>query len=210
MGKQLVFIDESGDPGFKAESSEFFIVAAVLFDSPETAESLMHEIINYRRELGWRDNHEFKFTKNPKNVIVNLLRRATNYNFQVYAIYVQKKELFKINPAMRQILEDQLYNWLMKELLLQIPLGIAKITIDGRSNKQYRKATATYLRKELSGKGSKKLDFRFEDSVRTDLIQFADIVAGSVNRSLQPNKTDSKDYINLLQDRIVIKKKIEF
>lgn len=135
MGKQLVFVDESGDPGFKAESSEFFIVAAVLFSSPEVAESLMREIINYRRELGWKDNHEFKFAKNPKNVILGLLRRATNYNFQVYAIYVQKKELFKINPAMRQILEDQLYNWLMKELLLQIPLGVAKITIDGRSNK---------------------------------------------------------------------------
>ena len=79
MSKQLVFIDDSGDPGFKSESSDNFVMAAALFIDPEVAESLMHEIDDYRKSLGWKYNHEFKFTKNPKDVVSEMLRRARNY-----------------------------------------------------------------------------------------------------------------------------------
>ena len=32
MAKQLVFIDESGDPGFKTNSSQNFAFALIIFD----------------------------------------------------------------------------------------------------------------------------------------------------------------------------------
>ena len=95
-------------------------------------------------------------------------------------------------------------------ILRNIPLETAKITIDGRATKQYQKATATYLRREINNDNSKKLEFKFDDSVTTDLLQLADLIAGSINRSLQPDKTDSKTYISILKDKIIKIQKITF
>lgn len=209
MEKQLVFIDDSGDPGFKSASSDNFVMAAALFIDPHTAEEVMREIDAYRESLGWKYNHEFKFTKNPKNVVAEMLRRANKYDFSVYAVYIEKKDFREITPKMVPFFDrEKLYNWVIKELLKEIPLETAKITIDGRSSKQHMKSTKTYLNHEINGAGTKRLDIKFEDSVKTDLLQLADLIVGSINRSLQPDKTDSKTYISIIEGKVVKIQKI--
>lgn len=210
MSKQLIFIDDSGDPGFKSVSSDNFVMAAALFIDPKNAESVMREIGLYRKELGWRYNHEFKFTKNPKNIVIELLKRVNQYDFRVYAVYIDKVDFRKITPGMVPFFDkERLYNWMIKELLQEMPIKTAKITIDGRSSKQNMRNTKTYLRREISGDGV-KVDIKFEDSTRADLLQLADIIAGSVNRSLQTNKTDTKKYISMLGSKIAKIRKIDF
>ena len=210
MSKQLVFIDDSGDPGFKSVSSDNFVMAAALFIDSKNAESVMREIGSYRKELGWRYNHEFKFTKNPKNIVIELLKRVNQYDYRVYAVYIDKVDFRKITPGMVPFFDkERLYNWMIKELLQEMPIKTAKITIDGRSSKQNMRNTKTYLRREISGDGV-KVDIKFEDSARADLLQLADIVAGSVNRSLQTNKTDTKKYISMLGSKIAKIRKIDF
>jgi len=58
MGKQLVFIDDSGDPGLKSVSSNNFVMAAVFFTDKKIAEALSGIISDYRRSLGWRDDYD--------------------------------------------------------------------------------------------------------------------------------------------------------
>ena len=211
MKKQLIFIDDSGDPGVKTASSDIFVMAAVLFTDPEVAEALMHEIGEYRESLGWKNNHEFKFTKNPKNIVLEMLGRANKYDFKVYAVYIEKNNFREITPALVPFFDrEKLYNWMIKELLKEIAPADAKITIDGRSSRQYKKDTTTYLRREIKSGNSSKIEFKFEDSVRTDLLQLADLVAGSVNRSLQLNKTDVRKYISVFRNKIVKIRKITF
>jgi hypothetical protein len=67
--KTLVFIDDSGDPGFKLGkgSSDFFIISAVIFDDTLEAEKTALAIKTLRRELGFSDKVEFKFNKSNKN-----------------------------------------------------------------------------------------------------------------------------------------------
>ena len=210
MVKELVFIDDSGDPGFKSTSSDNFVMAAALFFEIDEAESVMREINNYRELLGWNYKHEFKFTKNPKNVVSEMLRRASKYNFKVYAVYIDKSDFREISPTLAPFLDkERLYNWVVKELIRGIPLKNAKITIDGRASKQQRKDTITYLRREINSGGYfGKLAFKFDDSATTDLLQLADLIAGSINRSLQPDKTDSKKYISIFKNKIIKIRKI--
>lgn len=210
MSKRLVFVDDSGDPGLKNASSNYFVIASAIFIEPKDAMLVMHEIDEYRIELGWRYNHEFKFTKNPKNVIIELLRRVGKYNFQVYAVYIEKKSFRNIPPIMSQFLDkEKLYNWTIKELLKDLPLESAKVTIDGRSSKQNMKNTKTYLRREI-GNNDEKIEIKFDDSAKTSLLQLADIIAGSINRSLQIDKTDSGNYINIFKKKIIKIRKIDF
>lgn len=205
--KQLVFIDDSGDPGFKkGASSSNFILAAALFMDPDTAKLANDTIIEYRRSLGWRDDYEFKFAKIRKDIIIELLRTVARYDFQIYAVYINKADypnLFKFCLD-----KEKFYNWATKELLAMMPLEDAKIKIDGKYGKQYKLHVKAYIRKELNTEFCKITDFSVQDSKKDNLIQLADLIAGSINRSFQVDKTDFKNYVRVLKQKIVMLKKL--
>ena len=203
--KQLIFIDDSGDPGFKRASSSNFIMAAALFVDPDVATKLSNRISEYRKSLSWRKDYEFKFSKIRKDIIIELLNIVSVYDFEIYAVYIDKKNFKKIKPI---ISNEKLYNWTIKELLSIIPVNNAKIEIDGRSSKQNMQKTITYIRHGANNLGNKKVSIKFCDSVGDNLIQLADLIAGSINRSLDKNKTDSTKYIDILKAKIVEIKQI--
>ena len=202
MSKQLVFIDDSGDPGFKeGASSSTFVLVAALFIDPEIATIVNREISDYRRSLGWKDEHEFKFRKAPKKVKLHFLEIVSRYDFDIYAVYINKADypnVFKFSD------DEKLYNWTTKELLSIMPLKEAKVKADGKYGKKYKQRVQTYIRQELNTKDFKKIDdFDIKDSNKDNLIQLADIVVGSINRSFQTNKTDSEEYIRIIRKKIV-------
>lgn len=200
MSKQLVFVDDSGDPGFKSASSSNFVMAAALFVDSRIARELSGRIAEYRKSLGWRDDYEFKFAKIRKDIIAELLKIVVEYDFEIYAVYIEKASFRQVAPT---IDKEKLYNWTLKELLAMIPMTDAKVEIDGRSSKQNMQRAATYLRREINRDGTKKIQIKFEDSVNDNLIQLADLVAGSINRSMHRKKTDSQAYISILKKKIV-------
>ena len=61
----LIFVDDSGDPGFRIEkgSSTHFVIAMVVFDDPLEAEKTSLAIKELRRKLKVSDLFEFKFNK---------------------------------------------------------------------------------------------------------------------------------------------------
>ncbi len=66
----LVFIDDSGDPGFKLDrgSSAFFVIVLVIFDDDLETEKAAVRIKELRRQLGFPDHVEFKFHKSNRSV----------------------------------------------------------------------------------------------------------------------------------------------
>lgn len=205
---QLIFIDNSGDPGFKkGVSSSNFILAAALFMDPDTAKLVNDTIIEYRRSLGWRDDYEFKFAKIRKDIIAELLRKVAHYDFRIYAVYVNKADYSNL---FRFCLDkEKFYNWATKELLAIMPLEEARVKIDGKYGKQYKLHVKTYIRKELNTESRRVAEFGVQDSRRDNLIQLADIIAGSINRSFQTDKTDSDEYIRIIKKKIAELKKLD-
>ncbi|HKZ35403.1 MAG TPA: DUF3800 domain-containing protein, partial [Patescibacteria group bacterium] len=66
----LVFVDDSGDPGFNLEkgASKFFVIACIIFDDELQAEKTAVAIKELRRELKFPDEVEFKFNKSKQRV----------------------------------------------------------------------------------------------------------------------------------------------
>lgn len=205
--EQLVFIDDSGDPGFKkGVSSSHFLLAAALFMDSDTARAVNDAIIEYRRSLGWRDGHEFKFRTTAKDIKLQFLKNACKFPFEIYAVYLHKANhpnVFKFSSG------EKLYNWATKELLAIMPLEEAKVKIDGKYGKQYKLYVKTYIRKELNTESRKIANFGVQDSRRDNLIQLADIIAGSLNRSFQSDKTDSEEYIRIIKKKIITLKELD-
>ncbi|MDR1183467.1 MAG: DUF3800 domain-containing protein [Coriobacteriales bacterium] len=196
--KDFVAVDDSGDAGLKDGSSAYFSVAAIVFNDVLEAESASLQIKKFRRSLGWPDEREFKFNKMNRDLRIRFIETVITLDFKVYALFLDKSriDLTKIPSDW-----DTLYNQAILELLLRIPLHNAIIRIDGRSGKKYMRRMEGYYRRELNKDKHRVDSVRFVDSKHSILIQLADVAAGSVNRSLQKEKPDSRDYIGLLKEK---------
>lgn len=200
--KQLVFIDDSGDPGFKINkgSSTHFVIACVIFDDPLDAEEVALVMKRYRRELGWADEREFKFNKTRKDIVSTLLTKAASKNFRVRAICIDKSRIRSHELRNKQ---DSFYNYAIKEVLSKTAdLIDADIRLDGHSGRSYKHSAALYFRREINSSSRKVARVRFVDSHTNNLIQLADLIAGAILRSYQADKTDSQTYIKIIKSRI--------
>ncbi|MCW1888213.1 MAG: DUF3800 domain-containing protein [Candidatus Moranbacteria bacterium] len=200
--RQLVFIDDSGDPGFKIEqgSSSHFVIACIIFDDSLDAEEAALIIKKYRRELSWPDQREFKFNKTNKKLIKELLERVKSATFRVRAICIDKRKIYSHELKNKQ---DSFYNYAIKEVLEKTTtLNHASIKLDGHSGRAYKKSATMYFKREVNKKSSKIAKVRFVHSHSDVLIQLADLVAGAILRSTQDAKTDHKEYLEIIQPKI--------
>lgn len=90
----LVFVDDSGDPGFKLDkgSSKAFVIACVIFDDELEAEKTAVAIKEFRRKVKFPDTMEFKFNKSRKKIREGFLTEVSKYKFRVRAIVMQKEK----------------------------------------------------------------------------------------------------------------------
>lgn len=88
----LVFVDDSGDAGFKLDrgSSQFFVIALVIFTDDLEAEKVAVAIKTLRRSLGFSDESEFKFSKSRPEVRRAFLDAIAPFSFTVRALIVDK------------------------------------------------------------------------------------------------------------------------
>ena len=194
-GKQLVFVDDSGDPGFKDASSSHFVVACAIFMDDLVAEEVALTMRKYRRAIGWDDEREFKFVKMKKDYIKELLRQVSKFDFKISAVVVDKS---KVKTSSSR----NFYNRIISELLTHTPLKNASVRIDGHGGTNYIKAATTYFRKAANTNERKIIDVRYVDSRENMLIQLADLIAGSIFRSTQVKKSDHADYLKIIKKRI--------
>lgn len=200
----LVFIDDSGDAGFKLGkgSSKFFIICAVIFDDNLEAEKTALAIKELRRELFKRDDVEFKFHKSNRKTRKLFLERMAKFKFRVRCLVVDKSLLY--SPKLRGN-KDSFYSYIIKTMLKYSNGTIfdAKIRIDGSGDRVFRRSFVAYLRRELNGNERKiLLNCKMIDSKNDVLIQMADMIAGTMHRSHQKDKTDRDIYKNIIKKRI--------
>ncbi|MFA5877597.1 MAG: DUF3800 domain-containing protein [Candidatus Paceibacterota bacterium] len=199
----LIFIDDSGDPGFKigAGSSPTFVIALVIFDDYLDAEETAVRIKRLRRELRFRDDFEFRFNKCSREIRCAFLNAVSDQTFRIRAIVIPKDRI--TNPGLKES-HETFYNYAIK-LVLQNHGGTitgAKLRLDGHGNRELKNSLSTYLRRELNSPRERVFDdLKFRDSKEDVLIQLADMVAGSIRRNYDALASDADVY------RGIIKKK---
>jgi hypothetical protein len=198
----LVFIDDSGDPGFRFDrgASRYFIIACVIFTDNRCAEQAAQILRDYRKAHNWNKHFEFKFNKLSKEHKHNLLRQLSELDFKVQATVVDK---MTVTSHELRTKPTSFYNYVIKETLSRIDyLHNAKVRLDGSADKEYRQRAISYFKKAVNAKRYKIADMRYADSEKVDLVQLADLVVGSIHRSKHPEKSDQMDYIKILKNRI--------
>jgi len=200
----LVFIDDSGDAGFKLGkgSSEFFVISAVIFDDNLEVEKTAVAIKQFRRELGFSDRVEFKFNGSRREIRKKFLDTVNKFDFRIRSLVIDKKI---IRSAELKNNKYSFYGYAIKTLLKYSNNSIleASIKIDGSGDRAFRKTFLTYLRKELNSAHVKIVkNCKLVDSRSNMLVQLADMVAGSVRRSYDESKKDHQEYKNVIKKHI--------
>ena len=191
----LVFIDDSGDPGFKIDrgSTRFFVIALVIFNDELEAEKTAVSIKELRRSLNFSDNTEFKFHKSRNDVREKFLKAISKFDFKFRCVVVDKT---LIKSELLRGDKSSFYRFFIKTAIEHSPNIVnAKIKIDGSGDREFRKSFLSYLKKELNGDNTKIIkNCKLVDSKENVLIQLADMVAGSVHRSNRAFYTGCPDH----------------
>jgi hypothetical protein len=200
----LVFIDDSGDAGFKMDkgSTSNFVISLIIFDDNLEAEKVALAIKELRRKLDFPDDVEFKFNKSDKEVRIDFLRAINPYKFRVRSLVVDKS---KVRSDELKNNKESFYSYFIKTVLRYNNNSIyeARIKIDGSGDRIFRRSFLTYLRRELNS-GEKRIikNCKLVDSKGNVLVQMADIIAGSIRRYYDKDKTDSKIYKEIFKKHI--------
>jgi hypothetical protein len=177
----LIFIDDSGDPGFRVEkgSSAVFVIALVIFRDTLEAEKTSLAIKELRRKLKVSDLYEFKFNKTSKKFKNAFFNAVNFFSFKIRAIVVDKKKIY--SPRLRNYKEN-FYNYIIMQVLRNSDkIKDAKLRFDKRGEKALRNELRVYLSHELDNKNKKVFkDLKFVDSRQNTLVQLADMSAGSI------------------------------
>ncbi len=193
----MIFIDDSGDPGFKfgKGSSQFFVIALLIFDDTLEAEKMAVEIKSLRRELGMSDHEEFKFNKSNDKIRMSFLSAINQFSFRIRCLVVDKRLIYSTELKSKK---ESFYAYFIKETLKHSNDTIheAKIRIDGSGDREFKKQFLTYLRKELnSGEINVMQNCRMIDSKSDVLVQSVDMIAGAIRRSYEKEEIVFKDII---------------
>ncbi len=200
----IVFIDDSGDPGFNFEkgSTEIFVITCIIFQDELEAEKAGISIKELRRILKFPDDVEFKFNKSSKKTRESFLSSVNKFDFKIRSLVINKK---LITSDKLKNDKNSFYSYAIKMLLQNSGGSIlnAKVRIDGSGDRVFRRSFLTYLRKELNTKQKKIMkNCRLVDSKNNSLIQMVDMIAGSIKRSYDESKTDNKIYKKIIKKHI--------
>ena len=196
----LVFIDESGDPGFKLDrgASPIFVAAMVIFQTPEAASGAQTTIAGSEaRRL--HKPREFKFNKCAYEIRDLFFEAIAPCDFSVRAIVVRKEVIF----SPRLIADkERFYEYFVKQMMKNDngALQDAKVTIDGSGDRAFRRDLNAALRLRLRQGVIKKVQFK--DSMSDPLLQLADMCVGAIARSYRTDRDQPDRWRQMLRRHI--------
>lgn len=194
----LVFVDESGDPGFKVQrgSTPEFTAALVAFEDTDQARLTQKAIETTATRL--RVFPEFKFSKCRPEVRDAFFSAVLPYEFCVRAIVVKKEKLY--SPHLRTN-KESFYSFFIKSMLKYDGglLSQAQIIIDGSGDRVFKRQIGAYFRTHLGGRIK---DIRFVNSKSDPLVQLADMCVGAIARSYKDHRSDAKRWREMISPKI--------
>ncbi|MGH9899117.1 MAG: DUF3800 domain-containing protein, partial [Pyrinomonadaceae bacterium] len=199
----LVFIDESGDTGFKfgSGSSDYLTITLLIFKDHEVAQLADERISALRCEWRYDEKFEFHFNKLDHKRRIDFLKTLTKYDFCHYNFVMNKQKLLSNNLKKK----DQLYNYTCRVLFENAgdTLNDAIVVMDKHGSQDSKHQFDSYIKtcmKQgiLKEKAIRKI--KMQDSKNNNLLQLADMICGAVARKFS-GKKDADTYYKLIKHR---------
>lgn len=207
LGFVYVFVDDSGDAGFKFDqgSSAHIVMSAVVLRNREDAEHAMRVVQGARCYVGADgqehiNENEFKYAKCKVAIKDRFFEKLRDARFDLRVIMLDKRQLY--SSHLRENPND-LKSYLIRQLLTHT-LGTvrdAQLIIDGQDQQSFRMSDRDYFMRMVNREVPGTLSgVQFRDSKKSQLIQVADMTAGAMRRALLDDR-DARRHVNTLTNR---------
>lgn len=196
-----IFIDDSGDGGFKfgSGSSSHLIMAACVFRDPLEIERLSASMKNCAALNGIRT--EFKYAKTKERAKDCFFDCTADIRYHIRAICIDKSKIYsgKLRGS-----PSALKSYAIRQLLSKGfgTIYNAKVVIDGQDTKAFGIDDHAYLMDMANrGRPGTLAKVAWADSKQNVGIQLADMVAGAINRGVRTHKPSDPRHLQLLRPR---------
>ncbi|GBE17093.1 hypothetical protein BMS3Abin15_00929 [bacterium BMS3Abin15] len=199
-----IFLDESGDLGFKPTSSKWFVFTIVLTNDHRKIEKVIKRIRKglSKKYKKVKELHAYHTQPINRKRILKLLSQLKDLKIlciilnkkRVY-VDLQKQKNYLYNYA-ANILLDRLHN--RKIINIDEPIDLY---IDQKdTNKFIRENFENYLKDNFNKRGSKKVRIRIRPSHTEKCLQAVDFISWAIFRKYEQG--DYK-YYNLIKKKII-------
>lgn len=194
-----IFIDESGDLGFKDSSSNYFILVAIEVSNPKKLDNLVKNTYRkYKRRI-YKSN-ELKATKTPNDINKDVISKLDKVDYNVFAIVFEKSKIHKFDF---QKDKNILFDILASKLANLIDINDKTIVIvDKNKNQSQIKNFNKSFNNHLKNSEGYPISFIHANSINYKGLQIADLLSWSIYQKYE-NKND--EFEKLIKKKIVKK-----
>ena len=121
---KYIYIDESGDLGDNYRGSKYFVIAAIIVDSPKYLNRIIKDARKKYNYLVGR-NLEVKGINTNHFIIKKILGKLDNIDYQVVAVFLNKQNLHNVPDFYNHnILYDNLASKLAENIIITCPTTV--------------------------------------------------------------------------------------
>ena len=204
---KYVFLDESGELGFKDSSSKYFIIALLSCDEGEIYDlrRIMKKVRAKIIKKKMKKYPELKGNNSTDKIREEVLKRFAKTQAEIFVIILEKSKVYEYLKNKK----DKLYNYLSNLILNECSLEESHICLvvdKSKTNRSLREDFDNYIRNNLSQKNNNcNLIIKHENSQKEGCLQVLDFISWSIFRNYE-HKDSS--FMNIIKDKIVIKKEV--
>ena len=204
---KYIFLDESGELGFKASSSKYFVITLLACDEGElySLRRIMKKVRNKIIKKKLKKYPELKGNNSNDHIREDVLKRFMGTKSEIFVIILEKSKVYEYLKDKK----DKLYNYISNLILNECSLEDSniKLVVDkSKSNHSLREDFDNYIRKKLDEKNQAcKLSIKHENSQNEAVLQVLDFVSWAIFRNYE---YQDHRFMEIIKNKIVIKKEI--
>lgn len=203
---KYIFLDESGELGFKSSSSKYFIITLLSCDEGELygLRRIMKKVRGKIIKKKMKKYPELKGNNSNDKIRLEVLNRFNLTNSEVFVIILEKSKVYEYLKSKK----DKLYNYISTLILNECSLEnnhVCLVVDKSKSNRSLREDFDNYVRKILTQKNHCTLKIQHENSQTEGCLQVLDFISWAIFRKYEHE--DSR-FFEIIKDKIVIKKEM--
>ncbi len=204
---KYIFLDESGELGFKQTSSKYFVITLLSCDEGEVY--ALRRIIRKVREKIVKKKRkkypEIKGNNSSDEIRVDVLQRFIKTKSEIFVIILEKSKVYEYLREKK----NKLYNYISNLILNECSFdnsAVCLIVDKSKPNRSLRDDFDNYIKNKLKEKNNlNKITIKHENSQNEGGLQVLDFISWAVFRNYEHK--DSR-FIEIIKDKIVIKKEV--
>lgn len=204
---RYIFLDESGELGFKDKSSKYFIITLLSCDEGEIY-SLRRIIKKVREKIikkKLKRYPELKGNNSTDKIRLEVLSRFMGTRSEIFVIILEKSKVYEYLKDKKNKLYNYISNLIINECSFD-NLSVCLIVDRSKSNRSLRDDFDNYIKKMINNKNHiDKLVIKHENSQHDPILQVLDFISWAIFRNYEYN--DSR-FMDIIKEKIVIKKEV--